>query len=385
MLSSHLTSPRTRPVASARRTATWTAAVVFAALVSGCAPVAESAAPGTDGTATSVPDIADVEPLADPRSWDGVVDIRVPDRELQPVAESPQPDLPVTVTDAQGTEVTVTDTSRILALDIYGTLSRTVFELGLGDEVVGRDISSQFAEVADRPLVTSNGHELNAESILALDPTVVLTDTSLGPWDVVLQLRDAGIPVVVTDLHRGLDNLASLTQQVADALGVPDEGRRLGRRIADDAEAAQARIAEVAPQRVGDRLRMVFLYARGSSGIYYMFGQDSGAGSLIEAVGGYDVSSEIGWRGMRPLNDEGLVSAQPDVVLMMSKGLESVGGVDGLLERFPALAQTPAGEHERFVALPDDQVLSYGPRTADVLNALAVALYAPDAVTRAGQ
>ena len=111
-----------------------------------------------------------------------------------------------------------------------------------------------------------------------------------------------------------------------------------------------------------------------------MFGQDSGADSLIEAVGGYDVSKEIGWKGMRPLTDEGLVAAQPDVVLMMSKGLESVGGVDGLLERFPALAQTPAGEHERIVAMNDDQVLSYGPRTADVLNALAVALYAPESL-----
>ena len=28
--------------------------------------------------------------------------------------------------------------------------------------------------------------------------------------------------------------------------------------------------------------------------------------------------------------------------------------------------------------MDDDQILSYGPRTADVLNALAVALYAPE-------
>lgn len=373
----------TPPLRSGRRhvgtTSTALATVVAALLLGACSPVASpsSSAPPTSG---EVPHVADVEPLADPRSWDGVVDITLPDIEVDPVAEDPEPDLPVTVTDAQGTEVTVDDASRILALDIYGTLAQTVFELGLGEHVVGRDVSSQFDAIADRPLVTSNGHELNAEAILALDPTVVLTDTSLGPWDVVLQLRDAGIPVVVTDSHRGLDNLASLTSEVADALGVPAAGKELGARITAEAEAMQEAIAEVAPRDANARLRTVFLYVRGSSGVYYMFGQDSGADSLIEAVGGYDVSSEIGWRGMRPLTDEGLVSAQPDVVLMMSKGLESVGGVDGLLERFPALAQTPAGEHERVVAMDDDQVLSYGPRTADVLNALAVALYAPEAL-----
>ena len=348
-------------------------------LLGGCAPVASpsSSARGAGGDA---PHVSDVEPMADPRSWRGVVDIALPDIEIDPVADDPQPQLPVTVTDAQGTEVTVEDASRILALDIYGTLSQTVFELGLGDRVVGRDVSSQFDEIADEPLVTSNGHELNAEAILALDPSVVLTDTSLGPWDVVLQLRDAGIPVVVTDSHRGLDNLASLTSQVADALGVPADGKKLGKRITAEAEAMEEAISGVVPKDVNSRLRTVFLYVRGSSGVYYMFGQDSGADSLIEAVGGYDVSAEIGWKGMRPLTDEGLVAAQPEVVLMMSKGLESVGGVDGLLERFPALAQTPAGENERIVAMNDDQVLSYGPRTDEVLNALAVALYAPDSL-----
>ena len=348
---------------------------------SGCSSVLERNATAAAGsTSGTLPALADVEPLADPRSFEGVVDIALPEIEIDPVAADPAPALPATVTDAQGTKVTVTDTDRILALDIYGTLAQTVFELGLGDSVVGRDVSSGFPEIEDRPLVTGQGHELNAESILAVDPTVVLTDTSLGPWDVILQLRDAGIPVVVTDSHRGLDNLSSLTAQVADALGVPAEGRTLAKRIEAETKAVRAEIAEVAPTDVTDQLRTIFLYVRGQSGVYYMFGKGSGADSLIRSVGGYDVSAEIGWSGMRPVNDEGLIAAQPDVVLMMSKGLESVGGVDGLLERFPALAQTPAGEHERIVAMNDDQILSFGPRTGDVLNALALALYAPDAL-----
>jgi len=79
------------------------------------------------------------------------------------------------------------------------------------------------------------------------------------------------------------------------------------------------------------------------------------------------------------MTDEGMVKAAPDVVLVMSNGLESVGGVDGLLERLPAVANTPAGEHRRIVDMDDTQVLSFGPSTADVLDALAVALYAPAA------
>lgn len=327
--------------------------------------------------AQETPPLADVTPLTDVRDWDGEV-TAVTDTPIDPVADQPKPTLPVTVTDAQGTKVTITDTSRILALDVYGTLSRTVFELGLGDQLVGRDVSTEFDEAKDLPLVTQNGHDLNAEAILELDPTVILTDTSLGPWDVVLQMRDADIPVVVTDSERGLDNVTDLIHQVADPLGVPAAGDALAKRTQQQIDDITAQIAKVAPSDTGDRLRMVFLYVRGQSGIYYMFGEGSGADSLIDAIGGYDVAEEIGWNGMKPLTDEGLVAAQPDLVLMMSGGLDSAGGVDGLLERLPALAQTPAGQHRRFVAMDDSQVLGFGPITASVLEALAVATYAPE-------
>ncbi|GAA5148235.1 hemin ABC transporter substrate-binding protein [Nocardioides marinquilinus] len=359
------------------------AAALVASAVVACSPVVGADdAPRADDTraGAAVPSLADVTPLDDPRSWRGAVDVDLPDPDLDPVGPSPEPVLPARVTDVQGRDVVVRDVSRILALDVYGTLATTVFELGLGDHVVGRDVSSSFPEIADRPLVTHDGHALSAEAILDLDPTVVLTDTSLGPYDVVLQLRDAGVPVVVVDSHRGLDNLASLTEQVGDALGVPDAGRELGARLEQEAAQTSAAIGEVAPRDVTGRLRTVFLYVRGQAGVYYMFGEGSGADTLIEAAGGYDVAAEIGWRGMKPVTDEALVEAAPDVLLMMSKGLDSVGGVDGLLERFPALASTPAGENERVVAMDDDQVLSFGPRTSDVLDALAVALYAPDAL-----
>lgn len=368
------TAPRSLPGALA---------VLAALLLAGCGISASGGDQGSRPGAVPgavTPALDGVEPLEDVRAWDGAT-VAVPDAPLDPVAKSPEPALPVTVEDAQGTKVTVTDTSRVLALDIYGTLSRTVFELGLGDRLVGRDVSTQFDGAGDLPLVTQNGHDLNAEAILALDPTLILTDTSLGPWDVVLQMRDAGIPVVVVDSHRGLDNIASLTREVAAALGVPEQGRALAERTRDEVDAVTARIAQVAPAEDGQRLRTVFLYVRGQSGVYYMFGEGSGADSLIEAIGGYDVAAEIGWNGMKPLTDEGLVAAQPDLVLMMTGGLESAGGVDGLLERLPALAQTPAGQHERFVSMEDSQILGFGPATAAVLEALAVAVYAPEAVS----
>ncbi len=122
---------------------------------------------------------------------------------------------------------------------------------------------------------------------------------------------------------------------------------------------------------------MIFLYIRGSSGVYYLFGEESGADDLIEGLGGVDVASEQGWTGERPMTDEAITSANPDLVLVMTGGLESAGGIDALLEDKPALALTSAGKHRRFVDMADGDVLSFGPRSADVLEALARAVYAP--------
>ncbi|WP_253943756.1 heme/hemin ABC transporter substrate-binding protein [Nocardioides marmotae] len=348
------------------------------ALLPGCGIATGERAAGAEGGATvrTAPPLSDVEPLEDVRGWEGEA-VVAPRDELDPVATSPEQHLPVTLTDAQGTRVRVDDASRVLALDVHGTLARTVAELGLADVLVGRDVSTQVPGLDDLPLVTQDGHDLVAEAILELDPTLIITDTSLGPWDVILQLRDAGVPVVVLEPERTLDNVGDLIRDVAEALGVPEQGRALARRTQQQIDAVTEQVARVAPERTGEKLRVAFLYVRGQSGVYYMFGDGSGADSLIEAIGGYDVAEEIGWKGMKPLTDEGLVSAQPDLVLMMTGGLDSAGGVDGLLERLPALAQTPAGRNRRFVAMDDAAVLGFGPATASVIEALAVATYAP--------
>lgn len=351
-------------------------ALAFATLValSSCAAV-DGASPA-DARATTA--LADVTPVADPLAWEGPSTAVAASTPIDPVTEGAQT-LPAVVTDAQGTAVTVADTSRILTLDVYGSLSRIVFELGLGDAVVARDVSTAFPEAADLPVVTENGHDLNAEAILDAAPTVILTDTSLGPWDTILQMRDVGIPVVVVDSRRSLESVGALIQQVGDALGVPERAAALAARSNTATEAKIAQIAAIAPADPAQKLRMMFLYVRGQSGVYYLFGEESGADSLIDALGGTDVAGEIGWTGMRPITDEALVQANPDLLIMMSKGLESVGGVDGLLEHLPAIAQTDAGRHRRVVDMADTTVLSFGPASANVLDALAVAVYAPGA------
>lgn len=363
------------------RTAVIAGLASLAVLLGACAAPADSPLQAAPVTGNNEP-IAQLDVLEDPRSYVGESIATLSDSTSEPLADNPAQELPATVTsyDHGGqSQVEVTDTSRVITMDIAGSIATTAWALGFGDTLVGRDQSTSFPGSESLPRITGEGHTVNSEAILGLAPTLIITDGSIGPRDVVEQLRDVGITVIFVDNEASFDGAASLALQVAKIFGTPDLGEQLAEQISAEIEAKIAEIAELAPKDPADQMRVLFLYLRGTSGIYYLFGDESGADDLISGLGAIDVAGEMGWKGMRPMTDEALIQANPDLILVMSHGLESVGGVDGLLESKPAIALTDAGKNRRFVSMDDRQVLSFGPRTADILDALARAIYAPEA------
>ncbi|MGW1782887.1 heme/hemin ABC transporter substrate-binding protein [Streptomyces sp. NPDC002143] len=274
---------------------------------------------------------------------------------------APTPELPVTVDSSDGRQVTVTDAARILPLN--GGVAEIVFTLGLGSRVVGRDITATFEEAKKLPQVTK-AHDVSAESVLSLRPTVVLADTDTGPKEAIEQIRDAGVPIVVLDPATKLADVTARTTRIAEALGVPAAGQALNTRMSTDLAAARAGVPE------GSKPKVAFLYMRGSAAVYLIGGTGSGADSLLAAAGAVDAGTEAGLdKPFTPITTEALAQAQPDVILMMTKGLDSVGGLDGLLQ-IPGIAQTPAGMNRRVVDMEDGVLLSFGPRTPLVIDIL---------------
>ena len=328
------------------------------------------------------PEVADSAHAASdsPRLFEGAQTAVLDSTDIEPIAENPKSELPLTFTGLDDVEVAVTDTSRILALDGTGSLASVVFGLGFGPNVVGRDLTTGFDSAKDLPLVMNN-HTLNAESILELNPSVILTDYSVGPYDVQLQMRNAGIPIIFFEQAENMDDIPRLIGDVADALGVHDLGQEYVTHFEHNLNETLAKIEEIAPEEEADKVRMVFLYMRGRAGVYYMYGNNPDgsrgiAGVLIDALGGVDVAGEEDWTSGN-LTAEGLMRLEPDLYLMLTLGLESVGGVTGLME-IPGVAQTPAGERERVVDMSDYEMFTWGPRTPEVLAALAESIYHVD-------
>ncbi|MFC4055291.1 hemin ABC transporter substrate-binding protein [Actinomadura syzygii] len=302
----------------------------------------------------------------DPGARCGPGTVAAPQGDPVPVGKPPKPELPVTVRSADGGDVTVRDVRRVLAVNLYGSLAEIVYALGLGDRLVGRDVSTTFPAARALPLVTGQGHDLSAEGVLKLNPSVVIADKSIGPPEVLDQLRQSGVPVVLVDDRQTLPAIGPHIRAVAAALGVPDAGRDLAAEV-DDRLKATAKTS-------GSPLTVAFLYLRGSAGVYLIGGKGAGSDAMIQAAGAADAGTKLGLAGFRPLTSEGLINAAPDVLLVMSAGLKSVGGVSGLL-KLPGVAQTPAGRNRRVVDVDDGSLLSFGPRTGETVTALAAAVH----------
>jgi iron complex transport system substrate-binding protein len=101
--------------------------------------------------------LADINWLENPQDWVGPSRAVLGDVSITPISTQPTPTLPTTVVSRElsgDQNVTIVSAKRVLALDMSGSLAATVWALGLGDLLVGRDISTTFPGVENLPIVT---------------------------------------------------------------------------------------------------------------------------------------------------------------------------------------------------------------------------------------
>jgi iron complex transport system substrate-binding protein len=238
-----------------------------------------------------------------------------------------------------------------------------LLSLGLKQILIGRDIASTEEVLLDIPIVTS-GHQVVAENILKLNPDLVLIDGATGPLTAIKTLRENGIKIVQVRQAWTLSDINLKIADIAGAVGAIPSGAALSEKINQS-------LSEV--KKADRKARIAFLYLRGGNSIYLLGGKGSGADSLITAINSVDAGAEFSKDPFTPVSAEVLAELNPDVILVMSKGLASVGGVAGL-KALPGVAQTTAGKKGRILAVDDSLLLSFGPRTPDLIIQMAASV-----------
>lgn len=248
---------------------------------------------------------------------------------------------------------------------VGGPATEIAFAVGAGPRVVATDTSGMYPPEAGALPKVGYMRQLAAEGILSLRPTKILLSEESGPPDVIAQLEQAKLEIVKLPGATNLEQAVLRVRKVAAAVGEKEAGDKLADKLEKDAIAARDEARKTAK-----KTRVLFLYARGP-GTMFVGGKGTSAAAMIDLVGG--VNAGDGVEGFATLTAESAAAAAPEVILVPTKGLASLGGNDGLLKQ-PGLAETPAGKAKRIVSIDDSLLLGFGPRLPEAIEQLAKAL-----------
>lgn len=260
-----------------------------------------------------------------------------------------------------------TDAKRIVS--IGGTVTEIIYALGEDARIVAVDSTSTYpASAADKPDV-GYIRQLSAEGVLSQKPDLIIAEAGAGPADAMAILKASGIPIVSIPTPPEAGAIAGKIRAVGAAVGKADAADRLASEVDAVLKTLESRVSALpVPKK-----RVLFALSL-ANGRVMAAGTDTSADAIIRLAGGINAADGIA--GYKPLSDEAVIAAAPEVVLVMDNPAMHLTAEQAFA--LPALQSSPAGKAQAFIAMDGLYLLGLGPRTPQAALDLAARLYPDD-------
>lgn len=240
-------------------------------------------------------------------------------------------------------------------------VTEILWDLGASDEVVGVDTTSRHPgeALATRPDV-GYFRKLSAEGLLSLRPTMVIAVAGAGPREVLDLVAGAGVRVVAVEDDWSAAGVVAKIERIGAIVDRRAEAGALAARVREEFAALDAAraVRTVRP-------RVLFVLAL-TNGRPLVAGRGTAADAMIALAGGLNVAGDFS--GYKPLTDEAIIDASPEVVVTMENGPESPTA--DRVFALPAFVSSPAARDRRLVAVDGADMLAFGPRTPSIAREL---------------
>lgn len=260
--------------------------------------------------------------------------------------------------------VQAADAKRIVALG--GTVTEIIYALGEGDRIAAVDSTSTFPkEATDKPDI-GYVRQISPEGVLSQKPDLIVAESGAGPADAIDILKASGIEFVSIPSPPETAAIPDKIRAVGAAIGAKDKAEVLASDVASRLKALEDKIAaQSSPKK-----KVLFALSL-ANGRVMAAGANSSADAMIRLAGGENAVSSIS--GYKPLTDEAVIAAAPDVVLVMSGGAMHLTAEQAFA--LPALAASPAGQSGAFITMDGLFLLGLGPRATEAAAELHAKLY----------
>lgn len=258
------------------------------------------------------------------------------------------------------------DTSRLVV--IGGALTEIVYALGEEKRLAARDSTSVFPDAARALPDVGYMRALSPEGVLAINPTAILAVEGSGPPEAIAILKEASIPLMSVPETFDRDGIIEKIRITGAFLGVDDKARALAEKVGADLDAITA---ETAKRPENERKRVLFILST-QNGKVLASGKGTAASGILDLAGAENAAGDF--PGYKPLSDEAIIEAKPDVILMMDRSGNHAAGNDDL-RKHPALGLTPAVQNDAVIRMDGLYLLGFGPRAAEAARELNGKIY----------
>lgn len=258
----------------------------------------------------------------------------------------------------QQAEKNTADSEQARIVSISGTTTEILCAAGLESNIVGTDVTSTYPEAMQQLPKVGHNRTMSSEAIIALKPTLVIGIEENTKPEIREQLAAAHIKVLLFKLESSVDGTKNLIRAITDSLGVADKAQPIVNTIDEDLKGKVA---------LAKSPKVLFIYARGAGNIMAA-GEHTYPNAMIQLAGGHNAMT--GFEDFKPLTSEAVLAANPDVILMFTSGLQSLGGMEGLLQ-IPGVGQTNAGKNKQVIEMDGQFLTGFGPRLGKAITALS--------------
>lgn len=264
----------------------------------------------------------------------------------------------VTVTDAAGRTISLEHPAeRVVSL--APSVTELLFAIGAGEHVVGTVNHSDHPPVAERIPQVGGYNNLDLETILALEPDLVIAWASGNPEHQVDQLIALGIPVFISE-PRAVGDIPALMEGLGDLTGH-------GEHAATQAADFRARLAELRNQ-YGDRAAVRTFYQIWHQPLMTI-GRRQHIHDLITLCGGDNVFGDLDTL-TATVDREAVLARDPEAIFASGMGDERP---EWLME-WERWSDITAVERDHLFAIPPSLIQRSGPRILEGASRLCEAL-----------
>ncbi|OBT15512.1 hemin receptor [Vibrio sp. UCD-FRSSP16_10] len=233
-------------------------------------------------------------------------------------------------------------------ISVGSSITELLYALDAKDQLVAIDVTSKhFDESKQLPQVGYH-RQLSAEGLMAQNPTHLIGSHEMGPESTLNLLKSAGIKVITVPSGDSEQDLDARIDVIAQITGKEPQAVELKKELHTQIESLSQLPSQQQPK---------VIFAMLSEGRpATVAGSQTTIDKIIQLAGGIN-PTHSDFSSYKSMSFEAIVSIQPQYILIPQRSWDSLGGQQGIIEKFPLLAATPAATNQHIIPVPGTAII----------------------------